>query len=92
MSLALELKMNDGRMTNHVHVVMTGLLLSFPQPDVQVLVSKQYPPRPQSVAAITVVGQNPHKPTFRRLSATVENNTVQAKTEIVNPRPKSSGD
>ncbi|MDF2435290.1 MAG: hypothetical protein JWP44_4921 [Mucilaginibacter sp.] len=49
-------------MPYQVHVVMTGLLLRLPQPEVHVFVSKQYPPRPQSVASITVVGQNPQIP------------------------------
>jgi hypothetical protein len=50
--------------TYHVHVVTFGLFLrlSRPQPVLQGPASKQKAPRPQAVAEITVVGQNPQMP------------------------------
>lgn len=51
-----------GVVANHEKVVMSVLSDNLPHPDVQEWLSTQNPAKPQSLADITVVGQNPHSP------------------------------
>lgn len=59
--------------THHVNVV-TSVLSKAPQPFLQLCASTQLPAKPQSLAAMTVVGQNPHIPLIV--------STLQAKPEF----------